>query len=209
MKRLIFPAFLFFLFSLFIFDPVLAAMGVGVGTGKIVVEEPLKSGTIYKLPPLSVINTGDVPSDYGVGISHKTIEGKIKPSQDWFTFEPTEFFLNPGESKLVSVKLNIPLKSVPGDYFCFLEGHPVVKSETGQTMIGISAASKLNFTIAPSNIFEGMYYRGLSLWKQNLPWTNIIAGTVLIFIVIRTFSRFININIKLSKKENKIKQDNE
>lgn len=109
---------------------------------------------------------------------------------------------------MVNIKLNIPLKSVPGDYFCFLEGHPVKDNESGQTTIGIAAASKLYFTIAPSNVFEAFYYRILSLWKQGLPYTNFVGGSLLVFLVLRILTRFVKLNISLKKRESENKKEN-
>lgn len=48
----------------------LARIGVGVGIGKIVVDQPLKPGLIYTLPSLPVLNTGDEPAEYGVSIEY-------------------------------------------------------------------------------------------------------------------------------------------
>ena len=39
---------------------VYAKLGVGVATGKIVVEDKLRPGMIYNLPALTVLNTGDL-----------------------------------------------------------------------------------------------------------------------------------------------------
>jgi len=54
-----------FFISLFIIFPYvgLANVGVGVGLGKIQIDELLKSGGIYKLPSIPVINTGDEAGD--------------------------------------------------------------------------------------------------------------------------------------------------
>ncbi|NMC09344.1 hypothetical protein GYA44_03450, partial [Candidatus Microgenomates bacterium] len=46
-----------------------AGLGVGIGTGKIVVDEKLRSGVIYNLPSLTVVNTGDEESDYSVSVA--------------------------------------------------------------------------------------------------------------------------------------------
>ncbi len=61
MRKIFLLCLLIFLFPTGV---VFARIGVGVGTGKITIDENLKPGIIYKLPPLTVVNTGDEASDY-------------------------------------------------------------------------------------------------------------------------------------------------
>lgn len=211
MKRFfIFLNFCLFI-TIFIPSDVFAKIGVGVGTGKILVEEKLRSGEIYNLPPFTVLNTGDEGSNYAVITATRENQKEIKPSNDWFYFEPKEFYLNPGEAKTISVKLSIPLKTVPGDYFCFVEGYPIQGGKSGEATVGIAAAAKLYFTIAPSNFFQGIYYRAISLWKEYMPWTNIVGGAVVFYILISLIRKNVNIQIgiKPKEKENKNDQGNE
>jgi len=201
----------FFLFltlsiSLVIFSKTnaLAKLGVGVGTGKIVVEEKLKPGQIYKLPSLSIVNTGDEPANYAAGVEFLENQKEEKPPREWFSFDPQgEFYLEPGQSKDVEIRLNIPLKARPGEYFAFLEGHPTKKAEGGATTIGVSAAAKLYFSVAPANFLQGIYYRLLSLWKAYQPWTNIALGTLIFTILISKIRKTFNIQISLKGKSGK------
>jgi len=177
--------------------PVLALgrIGVGVGTGKIVVNKPLKPGLIYDLPSLSVMNTGDEPGNYGVSIEyHEGQEARsdmgLKPSREWFNFEPEKFYLEPGQAQQVKIKLTLPLKGVkPGAYFVYLEGHPIKKDVAGQTSIGVAAAAKLYFTVAASNIFQGIYYRFISLYSRYHPWDTIVLALIAAAILFRFVSK--------------------
>jgi hypothetical protein len=185
---------------------VLARIGVGVGTGKIVVDQPLKAGLIYTLPSLTVLNTGDEPGEYGVSIEYH--EGQetnpkmgLKPPKEWLGFEPSEFYLEPGQAQQVQIRLTLPIKGAkPGTYFAYLEGHPVKKDISGQTSIGVAAAAKLYFTVAPANIFQGIYYRLLSILRNNAPWSYVVlalaAGSVLVVL----FRKYFTFNIGISKK---------
>ncbi len=185
---------------------VLAKIGVGVGIGKIVVDQPLKPGLIYTLPSLPVLNTGDEPGEYGVSVEYH--EGQetnpemgLKPKKEWFSFEPSTFYLKPGQVQQVQIKLSLPLKGVkPGNYFVYLEGHPIKKSVTGQTSVGVAAAAKLYFTVAPANIFEGIYYRILSLWVMYSPWCQIVLGMLVVAIIIAIFRKFFTLQIGIRKK---------
>jgi hypothetical protein len=183
----------------------LARIGVGVGTGKIVVDQPLKPGLIYTLPSLSVLNTGDEPGEYGASIQyHEGQETRsdmgFKPAAEWFTFEPSQFHLEPGQSQQVQIKLSLPVKGVkPGTYFAYLEGHPVKKDVAGQTSIGVAAAAKLYFIVAPANIFQGIYYRFISLYSRYHPWDTVILAIIFATILIFLFRK--RFKIQIARKE--------
>lgn len=185
---------------------VYAVIGVGVGTGKIQVEDKLKSGMSYELPPLTVLNTGDEPSDYGVSVAYHQDQPQLAPPKEWFDFSPSKFYLEPGEAQTVDIKLNLPLKTVPGDYFAYLEGFPAKKSQSGSTTIGVAAAAKLYFTIESANFLEAIYYKAVAFWTTYTPWTKI--ATILLFAVLLLwlFKKFFNVQLTLKRK---IKQKNE
>ncbi len=81
MKRYLVYLFLFFAFFLIV-PQAFANLGVGVGTGKIVVDEQLKPGMIYQLPSFSVINTGDIASDYSVGVAYHEGQEELQPAKE-------------------------------------------------------------------------------------------------------------------------------
>ncbi len=197
MKRILLV--LIFLF-LFLPGSVLATIGVGVGSGKIQVESKLKPGIIYELPPLTVLNTGDEQSDYEVTIEYHEKQSQLRPSRSWFSFVPQKFSLDPGKSQIVNIKLNLPVMTEPGDYFAYLEGHPVKKTQSGNTSVGVAAAAKLYFTVIPGNVFEGIYYKGLSIWKVYSPWPQGFLALVAMYFLIRVFKRFFNIQIGLKNQ---------
>jgi len=178
-----------------------AKLGVGVGAGKIEFDEPLKMGGIYTFPPLTVINTGDEATDYGAGIDFKEDQPRMSPSKEWFVFTPDFFRLEPGQSQVVQVHANIPIKAIPGDYFAYLEGHPVRNSQSvGGAVIGISAATKMYFTIAPANIFQAIYYRLSSIIKNNAPWSYVFLIIAAMSVVVVLFKRHFSFNIGISRK---------
>lgn len=185
MKKIIFLLALVFLLA-----PSLASarLGVGVGTGKIVVEDELKPGTIYTLPSLTVLNTGDEEADYEAAITYHQDQPELEPPEEWFSFSPQKFFLEPGQAQEVKIKLNLPVRAQPGEYFAYLEGHPLKKAEKGQTSIGVAAAAKLYFTVVPANLVLGVYYRALSFWQTYSPWTQrgaILLGLIILWSLLR------------------------
>jgi hypothetical protein len=191
----------FVLFAvLFLFVPIIVfgRIGVGVGIGKIQVDKPLKPGMIYNLPSLPVLNTGDEPADYEVSIEYHEGVPQIRPAREWFHFEPQSFHLESGGVQTVKITLTLPTKTQPGDYFAYLEGHPVNKSEAGQTSIGVAAAAKLYFTVAPANIFQGIYYRILSLAKRYYPYDAIFLAIIVGAVLINIFRK--KFKIQIAKK---------
>jgi len=176
-------------------------IGVGVGTGTIRVSDILKAGQSYNIPPIVVINTGDVAHEYGVGVQWREYQTEFKPLVEWFKFKPDKFFLEPGESQLVKIELNLPIRGAePGDYFAFLQGFPVVEYAPGQAGVGIAAASKLYFTVAPANIFLGVYYKTASMLQKTSPWSYIILGLIALGILIVILRRFMSFNVSFKKK---------
>ncbi len=196
--------FTYFLIAVFLLIPglSLAKMGVGVGTGKIVMDQELKAGTYHNLPALTVINTGDEPADYGVSVSHRENQPELKPNAEWFTFSPNSFHLDPGQAQRVEIKVNLPIKIQPGDYFAFLEAHlNNSNQDASKTSIGIAAASKLYFTVAPSNFIQGIYYRIISFIFYYRPWTYIVPIVIFLAILITIFRKKFVFNISIGKKQ--------
>lgn len=157
---------------------VFGRIGVGVGSGKIQIDKPFKAGGIYELPALLVLNTGDESGTYGTSIEYHEGVPQLRPAREWFDFSPQSFYLEPGKVQTVKITLTLPTKTQPGDYFAYLEGHPVKKSISGQTSIGVAAASKLYFTVAPANIFQGIYYRFISLYSRYYPYDTIVLAVI-------------------------------
>ncbi len=200
-KQILFYISIIFLITLISFPLFSSAkLGVGVGAGKIIIDKPLKSGMIYTLPNLPVINTGDELTSYIVSIEYLEKIPELRPERKWFIFNPSTFELKAGEVKNVAISLNIPLKVKPGDYFAFLEAHPVVKAESGITQVGIAAAAKLYFTIIPANILQGIYYRISSLIIKYSPWSYIIPLIILLSVILSVLRKFIKVDVKFNKK---------
>ncbi|MCC7289658.1 hypothetical protein IT417_00160 [bacterium] len=182
---------------------IFASIGVGVGTGKIVVEEKLKPGIIYKLPQIAVLNTGDEEGDYTVSVTYHEQQPEQKPAAEWFSFSPSQFHLKPNESQVVEITLDVPLKVVPGDYFAYLEASPVKKVNGEGSTVGIAAASKLYFVVDPANVVMGVYYRAVSLWNLYAPWPQRVSILLGAGVGMLLFKKYFNIEIKAKKSDEK------
>lgn len=177
-----------------------AKIGVGIGTGKIVVDEELKPGGVYELPSITVLNTGTVVSTYKLRAAYHEGQPELRPPDEWFSFSPNDFSLQPADSQMVKIILTVPIDAKPDVYFAYIEASPTDKVANGETSVGIAAASKLYFTVSPSNFISGVWYRFASLWSLYEPWTTRIAiffGFVLVLFFMRNhFSLQINLKKK-------------
>lgn len=201
------------LISLFVlswgFNTVLARIGVGVGVGKIQVDEDLRPGVIYNLPPVTVLNTGDEASDYELSIEYHEKQPQLRPKEEWFIFSPSDFYLEPGGAQQVDIKLNLPLKMEPGDYFAYVEAHPTKKAVNGQTRIGVAAATKLYFTVVPANFIQGIYYKIVSFWRVYSPWPQRVLFTLLASLALLLFKKFFNIQVNVKKTGRSVSEASE
>lgn len=189
---------LFLAFFIFLVLPlaVFARIGVGVGIGKMQVEKKLKPGMVLQLPSLPILNTGDEPSEYEATVEYHEGVPELWPPREWISFNPQKFYLEPGKVQQVEVTLSVSVKAQPGDYFCYLEGHPIKKkSGQGGASIGVAAAAKLYFTVVPANIFQGIYYRFISLYSRYHPWDTIILAIIFAAILILLFRKRFKIQI--------------
>jgi hypothetical protein len=189
---------LFLLLMLTSAQPAWARLGVGVNVGNIKVNEPLLSGGIYPVTKISVLNTGTESSDYGVGVSYRENQKEMKPPEEWFRFSPEKFELDQGEAQPVSIDLVIPVNAKAGDYFALVEGHPITKGK-GLT-IGIAAASKIRFTVKSSTLFWSILNRLTTWFENNMPYSAIAVGILLLAIVILVARRYLNISFRVEKK---------
>lgn len=199
MKKIFICLIFLFTASILFSNTAFAKIGVGVNTGKIKVEEKLKAGMIYKLPPITIINTGDEPADYETSVAYHQDQPELLPKQDWFIFTPQKFHLEPGKAQLVEIKINLPLRIEPGNYFAYLEGHPLTTVQKGTTTLGVAAASKLYFTVVPANIFYGIYYKIVTFWNIYSPWPQRFLILVAIVVVGAFVKKFFNIQINLKR----------
>ena len=197
MKRILISLLIPALFASPLF--ALASVGVGVNLGKINIEEPLKPGGLYTFPVIGVINTGDTAGDYAFEVTYHQDQPELRPDAEWFSFSPSTFSLGAGESQNVEIQLSLPVKMKPGDYFAYLEAHPVVVSGPGTT-IGIAAATKTYFTVVPANLWQALIHRVSSFFSLYAPWPQVVLAIILGAVLLSLFRRFFSFNIGISRK---------
>jgi hypothetical protein len=176
-----------------------ASVGVGVGTGKISVDEPMRAGGIYTLPAITVFNTGSEEATYSMYVTLNEKQRQLKPNPAWFSFSPNKFTLKPKQSQRVVPTFKPPVVANPGDYFAYLEARPSKTVKQGSAVIGVAAATKLDFKLTSSNIFIGIWYRLLDLYKRSQPWISIVLIAMLAAITYKILRKYIRIDISRTK----------
>ena len=175
-----------------------ADRGVGVSSGNIIVHDKLAPGRTYNLPTISVINTGDEPGRYEVVLSYLDGQKELRIPKEWVRFSPQSFHLEAQESQPIGITVSIPLRARPGDYFAFIEAHPVVE-QTGVT-IGIAAATRLSFTVRPANLASAIVNRVRSFFETYSPWGYVGLGLLGGVIAILVARRFIRIRLTVGRR---------
>lgn len=178
--------------------PAHADVGVGVSLGTIKVDDALTPGGHYRLPTLSVLNTGSDPAQFEVVVSFAADQREKRPAQEWFAFAPQRFPLAPADSQAVAISLDLPASAEPGDYFAFLEAHPI--AERQGVSIGVAAATKLSFSIKPANVLQAWLFRFSQLIDESQPWSSVIAVAVLAFLAVRTVGRYLRIGLRVERR---------
>jgi hypothetical protein len=174
-----------------------AQVGVGITPSKISIDEPLVPGEIYRLPAISVVNTGEVASDYEVVVSYSSEQTELTLPAEWVNFEPERFHLEPGETRQVAVTLNVPVRAMPGDYFAYLEAHPI--GEGNGVAIGVAVATKLDLTVKPSNVFMAVWAKVSGFFAINAPASYIGLGVLVAIGLVFLFRRFFRVRFRLER----------
>jgi len=98
--------------------------------------------------------------------------------------------------------MTLPIKTAPGDYFAYLQAHPINKTvASGSATIGVAAAVKLYFTVVPANIWQGIYYRVVSFWTMYSPWTWIVLAMMLAAVIITLLKKYFTFQIGVKKNK--------
>lgn len=178
--------------------PALAKIGVGVDLAKIAVNKPLMPGGIYRLPSVTVINTGDEVHDYTLEVTYHYKQPQLMPPGSWFIFTPETFELNPGRTQVVDIRMRVPVSARPGDYFAYVEAHPIAKKK-GVT-IGVAAATRLYFSVKPANILSAIWWRIVTFLSITAPFSYIVLITIVVVVGILSFLKYFRISLSVKRR---------
>ena len=106
---------------------------------------------------MGVLNTGDEAGAYEVTVSYAEDANGKRPPAGWFTFSPARFDLTAGDSRMVDVRLTLPTGADAGEYFAYLEAHPVTTAEG--VSVSVAAAIKVSFAVKDASWFAAQRTR--------------------------------------------------
>lgn len=175
-----------------------ADQGVAIDLGSIAIDERLSPGGRYRLPTMSVRNVGDEAGEYEVVISYLQDEPGSRAPAKWFSMDPQRFHLEPSESRPVSLHITLPTGAEPGDYNALIEAHPVREGEGVQ--VTAAAASRLTFTVKPSNAFSAWLLqirRGIADYS---PWSYLGFGLVLVAVAGFVARRNLRLGVRIERR---------
>jgi len=167
--------------ALFAAAPVLASQAVSIDVGKIDVTDALAPGGEYKLPAFGVRNPGTEATTYRIVVSYVDGQAAAQPSQAWFSFNPGELTLGPGESRAVTASITLPTDAEPGQYSALL-GPEIVSTGTG-AQVGAGAAARLTFTVAESSGLDA-FLRWLGRTIGQNPWLLVVMALAVLATVL-------------------------
>ena len=190
----------------------LAQLGAGVGLGKILVNEVLTPGGIYKLPDLPVINTGEISAKYKLSVSFpyeflqrfSPVERRRQEVllKKWILFNPSQVSLQPKESKNIKVSLALPFDASQGEYFFYLESAAQVENSASNVSLGPAAAAKLYFTVGRApGVLGALKQRASTLWHFYQPWSTIIIVVLDLLLVLLLLRGLFSLKIELKPKQ--------
>ncbi len=178
---------------------VQAQAGVGIMPGKIRVDEALMPGGLYQLPSIQVVNTGQEGSQYELELARMTEQDELQPPEEFISFSPRSFYLEPGANQVISLSLDIPIKAKPGDYLAYIEAHPVSQSPGGMS-VGIAVATKLYFTVKPANIAAGVANAVANFFSRTAPYSYTVLGIIVLGVVVFFLRRRIKFEVRMARK---------
>jgi hypothetical protein len=173
-------------------------IGVAMDVGKIEVTQRLAKGGTYQLPIIGIRNPGSEPSVYEMGVGHIQGQKARPPSEDWFSFSPREFRLEPGAVQAVRIQLDIPVDADPDGYAALI--HAQVAPAGGGGQVGAAAAAPVTFTIKPSTLLEAMLLRSRRTVDDWSPWSYLLPALAVLVIGGRWVGRRFRLNFRVERR---------
>lgn len=174
--------------------PALGTRGVSLDLGAIAVSRVLVPGETVRLPEMGVHNPGTETAHLEMSVRGISDDGIADPSPDWIHFSPTQFDLAPGQSRVVRPTLEVPIGAEPGQYATLLSAAAGQGGE-GVT-VGVAAAARLTFEIAPSDDLSALIRRIGSMLDDWAPWWYLLVVAILSILVRQYLARRFSFRIE-------------
>jgi hypothetical protein len=147
-----------------------ATIGVGTTTPRIVIDQDVQPGGIYRLPAIPVINTGTERSDFRVFVDRASKQSQLFADPRWITVSPGTVSIEASQSALINATIQVPLTVRPGEYQALIVAQPLVPGASADTP-NVQVGTKVVFRIVQSNVLVALYWRIRSLADLWAPWS--------------------------------------
>jgi len=173
MRKLIILSLLTFYFSLFT-SPVSASES-SLTVSPAILEKVLEPGAV-STASATITNTTDFPLpikaqvDAFIGNNNFTkLQSSIFDSSSWFTLVPSDFILQPKESKEILIKISEPENIEPGGHYATIFFEPLIPEGviSPSSTISLARVGILTFLIAPGDIKELLSIKDFEV----IPWS--------------------------------------
>jgi hypothetical protein len=141
--------------------PAAATTGVSIDVSRINVTQELAPGGEYTLPTFGVRNPGTEATAYEIVVTYVDGQGAHQPPAEWFTFSPGSLTLAGGDSRPVTISLEVPPDAPAGEYEALIG--PQIAAEGSGPHVGAAAAARLFFTVSECDGLE-CWLRWIGRW---------------------------------------------
>ncbi len=128
-----------------------------------IIEAIIEPGGEPTQKDITIQNTTNFPlpikGQVGAFISSEPIKYDLQKTFDaskWFRLDPSDFILQPKESKVIKVSIESPPSTEPGGHYATIFFQPLIPSGviTNSTTISLARVGVLTFLIAPGDIIS-------------------------------------------------------
>ena len=121
-------------------EMAVAARERPLDVGRIRIVDALTPGESYRLPSFGVRNHHRVRTAYRLVVSYGAAQRELRPPRRWVHLEPAAAVIDPGRSRAVQLRLEVPRDAEPGEYAVVLGVRP-----------GGRDAARLTFRVEPTD----------------------------------------------------------
>jgi hypothetical protein len=157
--------------------PAFATLGVGTTTPRIVIDQDVYPGGVYRLPPIPAINTGTELEVIKVFVDRASKQTELYADPRWFAISPTAATVGPGTAAPFDSVLTLPLVVAPGTYQALVVAQPFDPTANGSRP-NIEVGTKVVFRVVPSNWFMAVLWRIYGLFMLWSPWSLIVLAVL-------------------------------
>lgn len=146
-----------------------ASLGVGTTTPRIVIDQAVHPGGVYRLPPIPVLNTGTERVVIAVFPDRASKQTERVADPRWIRVTTPPTAVEPSSSALFDSVLTVPFNAAPGTYQVLVVGQPSVAAQGGAP--NIQVGTKVVFKVVAANWLTALWWRLVSLLNLWAPWS--------------------------------------